>query len=204
MSLKLKVCGMKYPANIEDVAMLKPDYLGFIFYKSSKRYIDDLSPDFVKGIKNIKKVGVFVNEEFTNIQKAVTDYDLNLIQLHGNENPAFVERVKKLGIEVIKAFGISQKFDWEQLISYENLVDYYLFDTKSEDYGGSGESFDWSLLSKYVLNVPFFLSGGLSAENIEKAKELTDARLHAIDVNSKFESSAGFKDVQLLKSILKK
>ncbi|MFC6098617.1 phosphoribosylanthranilate isomerase [Olivibacter domesticus] len=204
MSLKLKVCGMKYPANIEDVAMLKPDYLGFIFYKSSKRYVDDLSPDFVKGIKNIKKVGVFVNEEFANIQKAVTDYDLNLIQLHGNENPAFVERVKKLGVEVIKAFGISQKFDWEQLIAYENLVDYYLFDTKSEDYGGSGESFDWSLLSKYVLNVPFFLSGGLSAENIEKARGLTDVRLHAIDVNSKFESSAGFKDVQLLKSILKK
>lgn len=202
MSLKLKVCGMKYLANIEDVAMLKPDYLGFIFYKSSKRYIDDLSPDFVKGIKNIKKVGVFVNEEFTNIQKAVTDYDLNLIQLHGNESPAFVERVKKLDIEVIKAFGISQKFDWEQLISYENLVDYYLFDTKSKDYGGSGESFDWSLLSKYILNVPFFLSGGLSAENIEEARGLNDARLHAIDVNSKFESSAGFKDVQLLKSVL--
>jgi len=202
MGLKLKVCGMKNPANIEDVAMLRPDYLGFIFYKSSKRYIDDLSPDFVKGIKDIKKVGVFVNDEFTNIQKAVADYGLNLIQLHGDESPVFVEKVKELNIAVIKAFGISSKFDWKQLIAYENLVDYYLFDTKSEDYGGSGESFDWSLLSQYGLNVPFFLSGGLGAENIEKARNLTDARLHAIDVNSRFEISAGFKDVQLLKSIL--
>lgn len=195
---------MKYRDNIEEVVTLQPDYLGFIFYKTSKRYIDNLSADFVREIKDIKKVGVFVNDEFNNIKRIVSEYGLNLIQLHGDEDVAFVEKIKRLDIEVIKAFGLSSDFDWKQLTPFENLVDYYLFDTKSGDYGGSGQSFDWSLLQHYALNNPFFLSGGLSVHNIEKVKGVTDSRLHAIDVNSKFELSPGLKDVALLRSVFSK
>lgn len=201
MQAKLKICGMKYPANIEEVLLLKPDYLGFIFYEQSKRYIADLSPEFLSALSSVKKVGVFVNDSTERIRAAKNNYNLQAIQLHGNENPAFVKTLKDLNVPIIKAFGISQDFDWQQLDAYEALVDFFLFDTKSQGYGGTGQLFDWSLIEQYKLEKPFFLSGGLGPENIASALSLNDPRLYALDVNSKFEESPGLKDLTLLRSI---
>ncbi|MEH6306429.1 phosphoribosylanthranilate isomerase [Olivibacter sp. CPCC 100613] len=191
---------MKYPANIKEVLSLKPDYLGFIFYKQSKRYIADLSPEFLSTLQAVNKVGVFVNDSVDRIRAVRYDYNLQAIQLHGDEDPVFVSELKDLDVPVIKAFGISQDFNWAQLNDYESLVDFFLFDTKSQAYGGTGQRFDWSLLERYVLEKPFFLSGGLDQENIATAMRMNDPRLHALDVNSKFEKSPGLKDVSLLRS----
>lgn len=201
MRPKLKICGMRFPTNIEEVILLKPDYLGFIFYEQSKRYIADLSPQFLTALQGVEKVGVFVNDSIDRIKLAVDSYDLQAIQLHGDESPAFIKSLKDIDVCLIKAFGISTNFDWSQLDAYEALVDYFLFDTKSENYGGTGKGFDWSLLKNYTLDKPFFLSGGLSVENIDEALSLDDHRLHAIDVNSKFEKSPGLKDLSLLQSV---
>lgn len=196
---------MKYPTNIVEVLQLNPDYLGFIFYKPSKRFIDTLPADFVRSLPvGVKKVGVFVNETAATIEEAITTYGLDLIQLHGEEGPAFTTEIKKLGVQVIKAFGVSADFDWKQLLSYEGTADYYLFDTKTADYGGSGQSFNWQLLERYEQQTPYFLSGGLNADNIREIDQMNDERLYAIDVNSKFELSPGMKNVELLKSTFNK
>jgi len=201
MNTKLKICGMKDAQNIREVLSVKPDYLGFIFYKPSKRYVDNLSPQFVKQLKGVKKVGVFVDEQ-PDVMKTVIDaYGLDAVQLHGHESPAVAETIKTLGVIVIKAFGIAAGFDWEQLAAYEKVVDYYLFDTKTVAHGGSGESFDWDLLKQYKGQLPYFLSGGLNPQNIAIANELDDTRLFALDVNSKFELQSGWKDVKLLQAV---
>ncbi|WP_134090396.1 phosphoribosylanthranilate isomerase [Olivibacter sp. XZL3] len=201
MRPKLKICGMRFPANIEEVVLLKPDYLGFIFYEQSKRYIADLSPQFLTSLQGVNKVGVFVNDSIDRIKSAVDSYGLQAIQLHGDESPAFIESLKELEVSLIKAFGVSKCFDWSRLDAYDALVDYFLFDTKSENYGGTGKGFDWSLLENYTLDKPFFLSGGLSPDNVEEALSLADHRLYAIDVNSRFEKSPGLKDLSLLQSV---
>jgi len=195
---------MKYPANITEVLAIKPDYLGFIFYESSKRYVENLAPEFVRELTAIKKVGVFVNASVAAVEQAIDRYGLDMVQLHGQEEPAFVADVGAFGVEVIKAFGITDGFDWLQLEPYERVANYFLFDTKTPAHGGSGKQFDWSLLRRYHLQKPYFLSGGLSAENMNEAIALKDPRLFAIDVNSKFESRPGFKDVQLLETALLK
>lgn len=191
---------MKYPANIEEVLQLNPDYLGFIFYRSSKRFIETLPVDFVKTLQGVKKVGVFVNETTAVIQESIKAYGLDLIQLHGDEDPAFTAGIKQMDVQVMKAFGVSTDFDWKGLRSYEGTADYYLFDTKTMDYGGSGHAFDWQLLEQYEQQTPYFLSGGLGPDNIGEIKQMDDERLYAIDVNSKFELSPGIKDVELLRS----
>ena len=199
--VKLKVCGMKYPENIAEVWAIKPDYMGFIFYEASKRYIDALAPELVKGLDGVKKVGVFVNASLEQVQAAVEAYGLDLVQLHGAEDVAFAAAVGAMGVEVMKAFGIGEDFDWQLLAAYEPVVQYFLFDTKTAAHGGSGQTFDWSLLENYRLQKPYFLSGGLSAENVKLALASEDPRLFAIDVNSKFELRPGLKDVTLLKTI---
>lgn len=201
MRPKLKICGMKFRANIEEILCLSPDYLGFIFYEQSKRYIADLSPEFLKNLQGVKKVGVFVNDTSDHIKAAVDTYGLQAVQLHGDENPSFVKTLRSWDISIIKAFGISSSFDWHSLKSYEPLVDFFLFDTKSDTYGGTGLRFDWTLLKQYELEKPYFLSGGLDKESIGAALSIADDRLHAVDVNSKFEKSPGLKDLALLQSV---
>jgi len=192
---------MKDAQNIQDVLSVKPDYLGFIFYKPSKRYVDNLSAEFVKQLKGVKKVGVFVDEQPDVIKTIIDAYGLDAVQLHGHESPATVEIIRAFGVIVIKAFGIGAHFDWEQLAAYEKMVDYYLFDTKTVAHGGSGESFDWDLLKQYKGRLPYFLSGGLSPQNMAIANALEDTRLFALDVNSKFELQPGWKDVKLLQAV---
>ena len=200
MDKRLKVCGMKVPSNIEMVADLQPDYMGFIFYNGSKRFIADLSAQFVKDLpSNIKRTGVFVNEELRIVVERVLEYGLHAVQLHGNESADYCSQLKALlDIEVIKAFGIDEQFDFEQLEAYADSVDYFLFDTQTPDYGGSGRTFNWGLLKKYVLDKPYFLSGGIDLESIDEINRIKDVRFYAIDINSKFELEPGLKDIDKL------
>lgn len=203
MSLKIKVCGMKDLDNMLDLIKLPIDYMGLIFYEKSKRYVSALDAHFIKAIQGIKKIGVFVNANEDEILQKITDYGLSGIQLHGQEDPNFCQRLKSQDILVIKSFGIDENFDWQSLAAYESAVDYFLFDTKTISHGGSGIQFDWDLLKNYQLKKPYFLSGGLSAENITDVSHISDPRLYGLDLNSKFEFKSGIKNVELLEQTLK-
>ncbi len=198
-NFKIKVCGMRHAANIAGVANLHPDYLGFIFYKQSPRYINEISAELIKYVPNeIRTVGVFVNEEAETLKNLVIKHQLKAVQLHGHESVAFCASMKDLGVEVIKAFGVHPGFDFEQLAAYQNDVDYFLFDTQTLAHGGSGKVFDWTLLEKYRLQKPYFLSGGIGLSNAKTLSNIDDDRLYAIDVNSRFELEPGLKDVNQL------
>lgn len=198
----LKICGMKH--NVEEVATLNPDYLGFIFYNKSPRFFDEEEiPSLQLGIK---KVGVFVDEEISKVIDLVRKHSLDIIQLHGNESKEYVLRLKEqLGLYntnamIWKAFGIDDNFDFELLSIFENSVDAFVFDTKGKEKGGNGYTFNWNVLKNYTLKKPFILSGGIGLGEINSLKELlkTDLPIQAIDVNSKFEIEPGMKDVALL------
>lgn len=198
---ELKVCGMLHPDNILEVAALQPDYLGFIFFKGSKRYAGELDPEVVKALPDkIQRTGVFVNEDSELVLELVHKYGLNAVQLHGAESPEYcrdiAQQIKAIQPEfkVIKSFGVNADFDFQQLEAYLGLADYFLFDTQTPDHGGSGKKFDWSLLDKYKLDVPYFLSGGIGPESVEALNEISDPRLLAIDINSRFELEPGLKD----------
>ncbi|GEM65667.1 N-(5'-phosphoribosyl)anthranilate isomerase [Sphingobacterium faecium NBRC 15299] len=203
MSLKIKVCGMKDLDNMLDLIKLPIDYMGLIFYEKSKRYVSSLDAHFIKSIQGIKKIGVFVNATEQEILEKIDTFGLTGIQLHGHEDPNFCLQFKSRGIVVIKSFGIDESFDWQSLVKYDDAVDYFLFDTKSVNHGGTGIQFDWSLLKNYKLEKPYFLSGGLSAENVITASQFPDHRLYGLDLNSKFEFKSGIKNVELLEQTLK-
>lgn len=192
---------MKYLENIQEVAALQPDYLGFIFYEKSKRNFDGIIPELPG---SIKKVGVFVNDSIENIKTKVSKYDLDAIQLHGDESVDCISKLKQelnFQIEIIKVFGIKDHFDFEILKPYESIVDYFLFDTKGKERGGNGVVFDWTVLEKYNSTKPFFLSGGIGLQQIKEIEKIrkTDLPIYALDVNSKFEIEAGFKSVEKIK-----
>jgi len=195
--MKLKVCGLNDRENILEVLECKPDYIGFIFYDRSPRYVKDLPASFVHEINSAKKVGVFVNENEIKILGAVAQYGLDLVQLHGDESPEFCKQVRE-SVPVIKAFQISEEFDFSTLIPYENACDYFLFDSKSENYGGSGKSFNHEKLEGYKMSKPVFLSGGLNLNITEDLLYLKSVhpQVMAIDVNSKFETAPGIKDAK--------
>ncbi|TSD66902.1 phosphoribosylanthranilate isomerase [Inquilinus sp. KBS0705] len=196
--MKIKVCGLKYADNIADITALSPDYIGFICYDRSPRFIDDLDKGILQAIPTgITKTAVFVNEAAETISELITRYGFDAIQLHGTESPDFCEQFKGK-VVVIKAFGVDEAFAFEQLRPYLNKVDYFMFDTKTPVHGGSGKTFDWAILTKYKLNVPFFLSGGLSADNIEEVKSINHPMLYALDLNSKFETAPALKDIDKL------
>jgi len=203
--LKLKVCGMKFPKNILALIELKPDYMGFIFYPKSKRYMAaSLNASFIKQIpESIKKVGVFVNDSLESIQFEVTRNNLNFVQLHGNETPEHCVSLNTKGIHVIKAFQVYPGFDFSLLKPYNESCDYYLFDTQTHLYGGSGNKFDWNILKNYNNEKPFFLSGGIDLEDVDKIFNINDLNIHAIDINSCFELSPGLKDIEKVKSFQK-
>ncbi|WEK18096.1 MAG: phosphoribosylanthranilate isomerase [Candidatus Pedobacter colombiensis] len=203
MDVKLKVCGMRLPDNIQAVASLQPDYLGFIFYRGSKRFVDGLTPSFVKNLPaGIRRTGVFVNEELDRVAQLSVLYGLNAVQLHGQEPVKYCIALKGLladaGTVLIKAFGVDEQFDLDILNAYANVADYFLFDTQTPDHGGSGKVFNWSLLEKYKLNKPYFLSGGIGLDSIEQLKQINDSRLYAVDINSRFELAPGLKDIDKL------
>ena len=196
--MKLKVCGLKYTSNIAALAMVQPDYMGFIFYPKSKRYVGlELATETLESIPNkIEKVAVFVNETLENILSICTKYGFKTIQLHGDETPDFAALLTNLGYTVIKAFSVDKDFDFKNTIPYRTFCSYFLFDTKGEGYGGTGHQFDWNLLNKYDQITPYFLSGGIDIQNVEAIKKMTNFNIHAIDINSKFELEPGLKDVE--------
>ena len=196
--MKLKICGMKYQANIQEVAALQPDYLGFIFYEKSPRFCNGELPEIPN---TIAKVGVFVNAPLSEILNKIKAYNLQLVQLHGEESPEICEVLRLINIKVIKTFSIDDTFDFETLRPYEPVCDYFLFDTKGKHYGGNGTTFNWEILKKYPSQKPFFLSGGIGFEEISKLKQL-NLPIYALDVNSKFETEPGLKNSNACKKII--
>ncbi len=194
---KIKVCGMRNRQNIDDIAALKPDYMGFIFYPKSPRYIGECySAENINHLSaSIKKTGVFVNASEQEIYKAVSHFELNAVQLHGNESYELCLLVKQMGVEVIKAFQVDENFDFSELKPYTEVCDYYLFDTKTKAFGGSGHKFDWSILNNYDNNKPIFLSGGITQDDVKDIMALQHIHVHAVDINSRFETAPAFKDV---------
>lgn len=203
--LKLKVCGMKFAANIAAVASLQPDYLGFIFYEKSPRFISDVSAELIKYIPSeIKTVGVFVNEDLETVKKKVNLYQLKAVQLHGSESTEYCGELKSTfsSLEVIKVFGVDEDFDFTQLNDYVDVVDYFLFDTKTKAHGGSGKTFDWKILEDYKYDKPYFLSGGIDLEHAGAIAGIKDERLYALDINSRFETEPGVKDVEKIEEFV--
>jgi phosphoribosylanthranilate isomerase len=187
---------MKDPGNIIEVAAKKPDIMGFIFFPGSKRFVGfDPDPQIFRLVSDdIKRAGVFVNEEAYFILKSANDYSLHMVQLHGSESPELCASVRNAGYTVIKAFGMGGDFDFKRLNAYSHCCDYFLFDTYTRDHGGSGMQFDWSLLDGYSLKVPFLLSGGIGDDDILRIKELIHPMFCGVDINSRFEISPGLKD----------
>ncbi len=190
IAMKIKICGMKFPENIEEIGALQPDFMGFIFYSKSKRFVtEDFALEFIQNLpKSIQKVGVFVNENPEIILEKVNKYKLEMVQLHGNESVSECEFLKENNIKIIKAFSIDETFNFEVLNAYEMVCDYFLFDTKTPGFGGSGKIFNWQLLENYKLEKPFFLSGGLNLESIEKIRKLNYPQLIGLDFNSQLEN----------------
>jgi phosphoribosylanthranilate isomerase len=194
--IRIKVCGMRDPGNIREVAAKKPDIMGFIFFPGSKRFVG-FDPDpqiFLSVPDDIKRAGVFVNEEVDFILKSVTDYNLHVVQLHGSESPDLCTSVRNAGYTVVKAFGMGGDFDFKKLSAYSHSCDYFLFDTYTRDHGGSGKQFDWSMLNRYNLKVPFLLSGGICDDDVLRIRELVHPMFYGVDINSRFELSPGLKD----------
>jgi phosphoribosylanthranilate isomerase len=204
--MRLKVCGMKYQDNIEHVAALQPDYLGFIFHEKSIR---NFGENFMPQIPHsIKKTGVFVDAEINQVIDKINFYHLHAVQLHGHESPEYCKQLKAYNIEIIKAFSIDNQFNFDELKPYEIVCDYFLFDTKGKLPGGNGYTFDWTILNQYPSTKPFFLSGGISINEVESLSSFLQKPeskyCYAIDVNSQFEIEAGLKDIELLKTFKNK
>lgn len=206
MGMFIKVCGMRQSANVQEVARLKPDLMGFIFYPKSKRFVgEDFDPSIVKSVMpEVQTVGVFVNEEVEKVLSLVRKYSLDFVQLHGNESPASCQAIREKGIKVLKAFCIHNEFDWTALEPYTDSCDYFLFDTSTIDYGGSGVKFNWKILENYKLAKPFVLSGGIGPEDADIIKSIQHPQLAGIDINSRFEVEPGLKNVGLLQTFISK
>lgn len=197
--LLLKVCGMREAANISAISNLEIDMIGFIFYEKSARFIkeDPTNIQQVKSIDNQKTVGVFVNAQIPEVLDKLGTYELDYIQLHGDESPEYCQNLKAVWpeIQIIKAFSVDQNFDFAKTLPYQSTCSLFLFDTKGEKRGGNGIRFDWTLLNNYDGELPFLLSGGIDLEHVEEIKNFRHPKLIGIDLNSRFEFSPGLKDV---------
>jgi phosphoribosylanthranilate isomerase len=248
--MNIKVCGITSIEQMQQLQELGIDYAGMVLYESSKRFAGGKLKDQKSAIRNldIKKVGVFVNADFESITKAVDEYDLYAVQLHGDETDEFcMELMDKT--KVIKVFRIADHTDIDTLIEpFQNACDFFLFDTahpglpegkethaqplliqekaketgypKSDGcaaggpshregsgmgfpvYGGTGKQFDWNILQKTKINKPFFLSGGIGVDDIEKIKNFLHPYLYAADINSRFETAPGVKDMVAVKKFM--
>lgn len=203
--MKIKVCGMKNPENIQALAQLPIDYMGLIFYPKSPRYIQGLKSSLLDILPDtISRVGVFVNEDISSLLRLIDKYELSVIQLHGSESLEYCSRIKDKysNLIIIKAFNVSELADFSKMDQYEDVCDYFLFDTKTSQHGGSGLKFDWNILNEYIGNTPFFLSGGISAEDVEAIRKISHPKLYALDLNSKFELEPGLKNIKLLEQFI--
>lgn len=195
--MKIKVCGMREAANMQAVDAFGIDYMGFIFYEKSPRNCTET----IQTPINAARVGVFVNSSMQQVEDTVAAQQLKLVQLHGNESADYCKVLKDKGIGVIKAFRVDQYFDFQLLQVYEGSCDYFLFDAKGAQYGGNGIQFDWNILQRYSLKLPFFLSGGIDLQSLAAIKNLQIPQLYAIDVNSKFEIKPGLKNIEMIEQL---
>ena len=193
----IKVCGMCEADNIREVEMLGIDMMGFIFWPKSSRFASQ-RPDYLP--KRVKRVGVFVDEDPEQVKRLADDYDLDYIQLHGQESPSYIFQLG--GLHIIKVFNISTAEDLLQAQPYEGIVDYFLFDAKGKSVGGNGEKFNWDVLSAYNGSTPFLLSGGIGPDDATNVKAFHHPKCIGIDLNSRFELSPGLKDVAKLKEFM--
>lgn len=230
--MMIKVCGMRDPENIRAVAALGIDLMGFIFYPQSPRYVQMISsqagiiPDYsVERLKEARssktseagsakpsgprKVGVFVDDMPQNIVTRVYNYHLDYVQLHGSERPVMIENLRRTldpdirpGVGIIKALSIKEKDDVKQWRDYQGVADMLLFDTQCPSRGGSGEQFDWSVLDAYDGDIPFLLSGGIGPEDVRRVLDFRHPMCVGIDLNSRFETEPGLKDVSALKTFI--
>lgn len=191
----IKVCGMSAPDQLREIEP-NVDLIGFIYYHKSPRHVVSAPPT-----SGVKRVGVFVNAPLHHILYHIHTDQLDYVQLHGDETPDFCERIKPFA-KVIKAFGVSEEFDFRKLMDYERFTDYFLFDTKTELRGGSGQQFNWSVLNRYSGTTPFLLSGGISADSVERVKEIDHPRFIGVDLNSRFENAPGDKNTNLINQFI--
>jgi len=208
--MKLKVCGMRDNENIESLIALKPDFMGFIFYNKSKRFVADFPT--IEIPLSIKKVGVFVNESLDTVLDIVEKYNLDCVQLHGNETPEYCRKLKdghlessrkifseSHHIELFKAFSIDDTFEFSKTEKYQKDCDFLLFDTKGKDYGGNGLKFNWEVLQKYKGLTPFLLSGGITKNDVEDIKKIKHIAFVGLDINSGFEIEPALKNINDIK-----
>ena len=193
----VKVCGMRDAGNIRELEALGIHWMGMIFWPKSKRFVS-VPPSYLP--KQTRKVGVFVDATEEDIRQYVEAYQLDMVQLHGQESPDFLKSLKSLTI--IKAFNIATAEDLQKTADYEGLADYFLFDTKGKAVGGNGEKFDWSVLDSYHGSTPFLLSGGIGPEDASSVKSFRHQKCIGIDLNSRFETEPGLKDITKIKQFL--
>ncbi len=203
MNLKIKVCGNAQLENFKEVSNLQPDYVGFIFYNKSKRFVE--SPASVTRIEGCKakRVGVFVNASADYIKRRAEDFELDIIQLHGDESPEFCQKINSVR-PLFKAFQINNNFNFNSLNNYKSVCNKFLFDTSSKMYGGSGKKFDWTILDRYNLTKPFLLSGGISVNDADEIKKINHPMLSGLDINSRFEIEPGIKNIETLSTFINK
>ena len=202
--MKIKVCGMKDVENIAALGACNPDLTGLIFYEGSKRYAGQTltAKDLAIHGKGQQFVGVFVNASKSEVHRRVEEFGLEAVQLHGDESTAYCRQLRDEGLIVIKAIPVSERSDLRKCEKYSGVVDYFLFDTRTEKRGGSGVKFNWELLEGYTEDVPFFLSGGIGPQDVEAVRGLRHEALYGVDVNSGFEVDPGMKDVELVERFI--
>jgi phosphoribosylanthranilate isomerase len=200
----VKICGMREPVNIKAAGGLMPDIMGFIFYKHSPRYAgEQLNPEILAELSpEIRKTGVFVNARFSEISETVEKYSLDMVQLHGEELPELCSQLRSKGIQVIKAFSISESKSFIPCYEYFKVTDYFLFDTMTINHGGSGQKFEWRLLDNFDPGHPFFLSGGIGPMDADKINGIQNPSIYGIDLNSRFETEPGLKDIEMLRKFI--
>ncbi len=204
--IKIKVCGLTSPENIREISETGIDFAGFIFYPESKRFVGH-KPDvslFNNVPESVTRVGVFVNEIPARIMDISIISGLPIVQLHGDEDPDYCKAIRSSGLKVIKAFRIASEINMEYLNIFNDVCDYFLFDTASESYGGSGRKFDWRILNGLRIEKPFFLGGGIGPEDTEELEKIENPMFFAVDINSRFEIKPGIKDAEKIKDFIKK
>ncbi|MDX9810933.1 MAG: phosphoribosylanthranilate isomerase [Bacteroidales bacterium] len=203
--LKIKVCGMKDPSNASQISALPVDYMGFIFYSGSPRYAGLYPParllDCIR--PGVKKTGVFVDLSVKDIMAVCERTGIDVVQLHGNEDPVSGKELKSCGYTVIKAFNPAAINDGQALSSWSEVCDFFLFDSGTGSKGGSGKRFDWSLLSEMETAIPFFLSGGIGPEHVSAILQIRNKNFYGVDINSRFEISPGIKSADLTATFIK-
>lgn len=204
--MKVKICGMKYPDNIRELAKLQPDFAGFIFYKKSPRYVapESILKPLADVHDSIKRVGVFVKSPIDEVIKTCRQLNLDYAQLHGGEDVEYCQQIKLSEIGVIKVFHVGEGFSLNDVEPWLGTADYFLFDTSTKKYGGSGKHFDWTHIENYPYDIPFLLSGGISERDIEAIHQMTIPQLAGIDANSQLEIKPGLKDMVKVKQLIER